>query len=76
MYLFSADNYKGRLELLEYIEIGINRFLTYNSLRSLRVFYLIASRLILLLVETGFSLRRRGVVAIDRIVFISNFLYI
>ena len=65
-----------RLELLEGIETGINKFLILNSLRFLRVSYLIASRLIRLLIETSFGLRYRYIVATDRIVFISDFPYI
>ena len=68
-----AVDYVERLKLLEGIETGINKFLILDSLRSLRVSYSVASRLIRPPVETSFGLRRRYVVAIDRIVFISDF---
>ncbi len=72
-YSFPANDYKKRLELPEYVEIGINRFLTHNNPRSSRVSYPIASRLTLSPVETGFDPRRRRVIATDRMIFISDF---
>ena len=68
-----AINYIERLKLLEGVETGINKFLILNSPRSLRVSYSVASRLTRLPVETSFGLRRRYVVATDRMVFISDF---
>ena len=65
-----------RLELLEGVETGINKFLTLDSPRSLRVSYSAASRLTRPPVETSFGLRRRHVVATDRMVFISDFPYV
>ena len=72
-FSLSAINYVKRLKLSENIEIDINKFLTLNSLRSLRIFYSAASRLTRLSIEINFDLRRRYVVVIDRMIFISDF---
>ena len=72
-YPFPADDCKGRLELPGCIEIGINRFLTHDDSRPPRVSCSVASRLTHPLVETSFGPRRRGVVATDRMVFITQF---
>ena len=68
-----ADDCTGRLELPGGVEAGINKFLIFSSLRTPGVSYSVASRLTHPLVETSFGLRRRNVVATDRVVFISQF---
>ena len=69
----SADDCVERLELSGGVGVGINKFLTYSSPQSPRVPCSVASRLTHPLIETSFGLRRRHVVATDRVVFISQF---
>ena len=58
IYIFSINDCKKRFEFLKYVKIDINKFLTYNNSRFLRVFYSIINKLIRLLIKINFDSRR------------------